>query len=197
MKALDVQILGTSFRFYTNAGVFSKNALDFGSRVLIENIVMDKQTKTLIDMGCGYGPIGIVLSKLYDVNVLMVDVNERALEMANKNILLNQANKCTTRHSDLFDQVNEKVDCIVTNPPIRTGKQNIFLLYKNAHDHLRDDGILYVVIQKKQGAPSTIKYLELIYKQVSVIAKEKGYWVLLAKKWKSRLTIYLNCDNIF
>lgn len=182
IKQLDVQLLGTSFRFYTNSGVFSKDAIDYGSKVLIQNIKIFDNVKNVLDMGCGYGPIGITLAKVYNVEVLMADINERAIKLAEQNIELNNIKKATTIVSDLFSKITTNFDMIVTNPPIRTGKQNIFNLYKQAFDYLNDDGFLYVVIQKKQGAQSTVKYLESLFKEVQVITKEKGYWIILATK---------------
>lgn len=182
LKVIDVQILGTSFRFLTNSGVFSKNNLDYGSRVLIENIELDKTHEKIIDMGCGYGPIGISIAKLYNKHVDMVDINERAVELANENIKLNKVSNCKAVVGNLFDDIEEKFDCVITNPPIRTGKKNIFSLYEQAHAVLNDNGLLYIVIQKKQGAPSTYKYLQDIFKNVDVVVKQGGYWIIKATK---------------
>ncbi|PKK97599.1 MAG: 16S rRNA methyltransferase [Tenericutes bacterium HGW-Tenericutes-3] len=139
--------------------------------------------KTVIDMGCGYGPIGIYIGKAYpDKHVYLFDVNERAVEMALKNQKVNAVNNIQINVSNLFDQVNVKADVIVTNPPIRAGKQTVFKLYEDAYSNLNDGGVLYVVIQKKQGAPSSVNHLTSIFGECEVIEKKKGYWILFAQK---------------
>jgi 16S rRNA (guanine1207-N2)-methyltransferase len=182
-KNYTIKIKDTTLRFITDAGVFSKEGLDFGSRVLLENIELDQSHKTVIDMGCGYGPIGIYVAKTYpDKKVYLYDVNDRAIDLAKQNSEINQLKNVHIEQSFLFDQVNIEPDVILTNPPIRAGKQTIFKLYEQAHETLKNGGILYVVIQKKQGAPSTEAKLATLFSQVEVKVKYKGYWLLLAQK---------------
>lgn len=179
----DVQIDGTSFRFYTNDGVFSKRDFDFGSYLLIKSALGLGTFSTVIDMGCGYGPIGIIYSKFNnDAKVYMYDVNLRALDLARKNMILNNVSNAFAFESYLFEKVEVKVDLILTNPPIRAGKSVIFKLYEDAYKHLNENGVLLVVIQRKQGAPSTIEKLKSIYNNVEVIEKKGGYWIISAAK---------------
>lgn len=179
----DVQIDGTSFRFYTNDGVFSKKDLDFGSYLLIKSALGLGTFSTVIDMGCGYGPIGIIYSKFNnDAKVYMYDVNLRALDLARKNMILNNVSNAFAFESYLFEKVEVKADLILTNPPIRAGKSVIFKLYEDAHKHLNENGVLLVVIQRKQGAPSTMEKLKSIYNNVEVIEKKGGYWIISATK---------------
>jgi 16S rRNA (guanine1207-N2)-methyltransferase len=182
-KNYTIKIKDTTLRFVTDAGVFSKEGLDFGTRVLLEHILLDQSHKTIIDMGCGYGPIGLYVAKTYpDKQVYLYDVNERALDLAKQNQELNQVKNVQMIRSFLFEQVDIKPDVILTNPPIRAGKHIIFTLYEQAHETLKDGGILYVVIQKKQGAPSTEAKLATLFSKVEVKVKHKGYWLLLAQK---------------
>jgi 16S rRNA (guanine1207-N2)-methyltransferase len=179
----DVQIDGTSFRFYTNDGVFSKRDFDFGSYLLIKSALGLGTFSTVIDMGCGYGPIGIIYSKFNnDAKVYMYDVNLRALDLARKNMILNNVSNAFAFESYLFEKVEVKADLILTNPPIRAGKSVIFKLYEDAYKHLNENGVLLVVIQRKQGAPSTMEKLKSIYNNVEVIEKKGGYWIISAAK---------------
>ncbi|MDO9628422.1 MAG: methyltransferase [Acholeplasmataceae bacterium] len=183
IKSYDVEINATSFRFYTDRGVFSKETLDYGTKFLLETIELNKEVKTVIDMGCGYGPIGLYVAKTSpEKHVYLYDVNERAVALALKNMKENEITNAEVHQSFLFEYVNIKADAIITNPPIRAGKPTIFRLYEDAYLALNPGGILYVVIQKKQGAPSTVAKLHSLFNNCDVVDKSKGYWVLLAKK---------------
>lgn len=183
VKPYDVKIKDTMFRFYTDRGVFSKDGLDFGTRVMLESIIIPTHAKTVIDMGCGYGPIGLFVAKTNpNLQVFMYDVNLRAVELAQKNMKENNIKNVNINESFLFQNVDFKADVILSNPPIRAGKQTVFELYEGAYDHLNSGGYFYVVIQKKQGAPSSVSKLEALFGACEVIEKQKGYWILLAKK---------------
>lgn len=167
----------------TDRGVFSRQNLDFGSRVLLEYIDFDQPYEHIIDMGCGYGPIGIFCAKSCPKStVLLADVNQRAVELARRNIKKNHVENAKAIESFLFENIKQKADLIISNPPIRAGKKTVFNLYEQSFDHLNKNGVFYAVIQKKQGAPSSVKKLEEIFGNCNIIAKEKGYWVLLSKK---------------
>lgn len=183
VKAIEVFIRHTSFRFQTDLGVFSKDSIDFGTRFLIEKIDIPDSAHTIIDMGCGYGPIGIVVAKLYpNTKVYLYDVNERAVDLARKNAVMNKVDNVMVTTSFLFEHVNVKADVIITNPPIRAGKMTIFRLYEDAYQTLNAGGLFYAVIQKKQGAPSTVSKLTELFGNCEMIDRDKGYWVLLARK---------------
>lgn len=185
VKTFDVTIKGLSLRFYTDKGVFSKDGLDYGTRVLLESIELNPAVSSVIDMGCGYGPVAIYLAKKYPhATIQGYDINERALDLARKNAHLNEVDHIHFEPAFLFERVQQPVDVIVTNPPIRAGKSTIFKLYEDAYQHLNPEGMLYVVIQKKQGAPSTMEKLKNVFHSVEMIERNKGYWVLLAKKSK-------------
>ncbi|EST10621.1 class I SAM-dependent methyltransferase [Sporolactobacillus laevolacticus] len=168
--------------FTTDAGVFSKNAIDFGSKLLIETFREPAVPGDLLDMGCGYGPIGITLAKSFPTRrVTMVDINERAVALTEKNVKDNQV-EAVVFQSSLFERVSGDFAAIVTNPPIRAGKRVVQQIFTEAHQFLKSQGELWIVIQKKQGAPSALKMLQTLYGRVDVVAKKKGYYILCAKK---------------
>lgn len=183
IKSFDVYLQGTPFRFFTDLGVFSKEYLDFGTKVLIESVELDESIQTVIDMGCGYGPIGLFIAKTYpEKQVYLYDINERALALAEKNMEENKIKNVVIEQSFLFDTVKIKADAIITNPPIRAGKDIVFKLYGDAYLNLNPGGIFYAVVQKKQGAPSSQAKLTEVFGNCTVIDKIKGYWILFAKK---------------
>ncbi|MDX9692475.1 MAG: class I SAM-dependent methyltransferase [Acholeplasmataceae bacterium] len=183
VKIIDININEITLKLHTDLGVFSKTGLDYGSRVLLENIELPNEKLTIVDMGCGYGPIGLYLAKAYQhAFVIMTDINLRAVELAKKNSQLNHLKNVEISQGFLFENVQNELDVVVTNPPIRAGKQTVFALYDQAFQKLKKGGLLFVVIQKKQGAPSTQAKLESLFSEVNVIDKNKGYWVLSAKK---------------
>ncbi|MRG88007.1 class I SAM-dependent methyltransferase [Salinibacillus xinjiangensis] len=174
-----------SFAFTSDFGVFSKGEVDFGSRVLIEAFEEPEAKGDFLDVGCGYGPIGLSVASSYrDRHVYMIDINKRAIELAKHNAHHNQVDNVTVMESNLFVGVSgHQFAAILTNPPIRAGKQVVHSILEQSYEFLVDHGTLWVVIQKKQGAPSARKKLEEIYDDVSVVAKEKGYYILKAEKF--------------
>ncbi|MGL5915885.1 MAG: class I SAM-dependent methyltransferase [Culicoidibacterales bacterium] len=182
-KNISVTVDGQCFSFQTDIGVFSKSALDFGTKTLLEALELNGKTGKVLDVGCGYGPIAIYVAKTYGLKVDMVDVNERSLGLAKLNAerhgVLPQVNGFV---SNCLDQVVDQYEVIITNPPIRAGKQIIFQIYEQSYQHLQIGGELWIVIQKKQGAASTVKKLETMFSTVEIVAKEKGYIIIKAKK---------------
>lgn len=178
----DVKIKNIGIKLRTNSGVFSRSKLDLGTKILLEAIEINKDAKTVIDMGCGYGPIGIYLAKKYpDKKIYMYDINERAVELSKTNASLNKVD-VFVYHSDLFEAVNFKADVIVTNPPIRTGKKNVYKLYDEAYNALNDAGTFYLVVGKKQGAESTFNKIKELFSNCEIVEKKKGYTVFKAIK---------------
>ncbi|NLD49008.1 MAG: class I SAM-dependent methyltransferase [Clostridiaceae bacterium] len=172
---------GCILHLYTDSGVFSKNRVDFGSSLLIESV--PEISGSLLDIGCGYGVIGISLAiRNPDSRVTMIDINERAVDLANRNIHVNKVNNATAHLSDGFSKVSCKFDAIVSNPPIRTGKKVIYPIFENSINYLNDGGSIYIVIQKKQGANSAAAKLESVYGNYEVINKDAGYWIIKSTK---------------
>lgn len=172
---------GKVFTFSSDLGVFSKDKVDFGSRVLVETILETEKEKSLdiLDVGCGYGFIGIVLATFLESKIKMIDVNKRALHLCEKNLKLNSV-EGSCAWSDGYENINEKYNLIVTNPPIRAGKEVVLRILKEAKDYLKEEGRLWFVIRKNQGAKSIIKMLETIY-ECNIVKKEKGFYIVIAK----------------
>lgn len=170
-------VLGTKFTFLTDNGVFSKDGLDFGSRLLLESIPLEEVGGKILDMGCGYGVFGIVISKLTSAHVDMVDVNLRALHLATRNAKENGVSNVSIFESNVYQNVSSKYSSIVTNPPIRAGKKVVYDIVMNAKNYLEDDGKLFLVIRKEQGAKSLIVDLEKIY-TVDILKKSKGFFII-------------------
>ncbi len=165
------------FSFYTDSGVFSKGEVDNGTQILLKSV---KHVQgDVLDLGCGFGAVGVILKSFFDVNVTMSDVNLRALSLAEENLALNCVSG-NVLESDGFSNITSFFDCILTNPPIRAGKQVIYRLFKESQMHLKEKGILYIVIRKQQGAESAIKYLKTLFEQVDVIEKSGGFWIIKA-----------------
>ncbi|NEW09672.1 class I SAM-dependent methyltransferase [Paenibacillus sp. SYP-B3998] len=183
LHTIHEKLHGRAFIFTTDAGVFSKKGVDYGSKHLIETMEFLPNAKVL-DVGCGYGPIGLTAASMCpEGHVTMVDINERAIELANDNAKRNGISNVTIVQSDLLEQVkDQKFDAVVTNPPIRAGKEVVHRIFVDAYDCLVEGGSIWVVIQKKQGAPSAMAKLEAIYTEVTEVSKDKGYRILKATK---------------
>ncbi|WP_187768203.1 class I SAM-dependent methyltransferase [Paenibacillus sp. PL91] len=179
----EVSLRGFSFRFMTDAGVFSKSGVDYGSQVLIDALDLEVDAKVL-DVGCGYGPIGLTAAKLADKGqVTMIDINERAVELSRENAKLNHIANVTVLQSNVFEAVKHmKFDVIVTNPPIRAGKLVVHQIFEEGFELLERGGSMWVVIQKKQGAPSAKAKLESLFSDVEEVTKDKGYRIFRAVK---------------
>ncbi|MBS8266890.1 class I SAM-dependent methyltransferase [Mesobacillus boroniphilus] len=178
------ELKGNSFRFKVDSGVFSKKEVDFGSRLLIDTFELNKADGLILDVGCGYGPIGLSLAKAYPgAMVHMVDVNERAIMLSEENASENKVNNVKIYESDRLTGVEEKgFDAILTNPPIRAGKKIVHDIFEQSFHHLAEGGELWVVIQKKQGAPSAMEKMKELFGEVDIVAKSKGYFILKSVK---------------
>ena len=183
VQELSVELLGLPLHFLTDAGVFSKNAIDYGSRVLLDNF-QPEGAKTLLDVGCGYGTLALTLAKKYGLKATLVDVNSRALDLAKKNADKNNIEVNGIFLSNIYDNVEGKFDAIISNPPIRAGKEVVHTILSDAYEHLNDDGHLTIVIQKKQGAPSAQKKMKDVFANCEIVAKDKGYYILRSYKEK-------------
>lgn len=182
-REYETVLRGQRLRFMTDSGVFSKTGVDYGTRVLVEALDINSDARVL-DVGCGYGPIGISAAKLAPRgHVTMIDINERAVQLALNNAKRNGTDNVTVLQSDLFEQVRgQTFDVILTNPPIRAGKSVVNAIFEEGVGLLVPGGSMWVVIQKKQGAPSAEAKLESIFGNVEVVTKDKGYRILRAQK---------------
>ena len=170
------------YEFNTSNSVFSKSAVDFGTMLMLESFYQNERdfSGSVLDLGCGYGPVGVMLNSLYsNITIEMVDVNERAVMLSKKNIEENPflTNKVKIFESDGFSNITSNYHRILTNPPIRAGKATVFSFYEGALKHLEHNGKLYVVIQKKQGAESTKAKLQELFGNCQVVNKKSGYFI--------------------
>ena len=176
-RAIQVELAGVRADFCTDAGVFSRDGLDFGSRLLIETVHPLLHGRVL-DMGCGWGAIGVLLARLCpDAQITMADINERAVALAARNARQNGVS-AETLVSDGYENIAPSFDAIVTNPPIRAGKQTVYRILDEAKTRLVPGGRLFLVIRKEQGAPSAQTHLQGVYSRVELLARKKGYWIL-------------------
>ena len=182
-KELRYQFKDQTLCFLSDDGVFSKNRLDYGSCALMENFIYQPWMHTLLDVGCGYGAISLCLKKVYPFShMTLVDVNQRAIHLAKQNVIKNGLQDIDVHESDVYQQVMDTYDVIVSNPPIRAGKKVVFSILEGAFNHLHTQGELWIVIQKKQGAPSALKKMKEVFGNAEAIAKDKGYYIIKSKK---------------
>lgn len=175
---------GETVNFMTDAGVFSRGEVDFGTEVLLKALP-DHLAGRVLDLGCGWGCVGVSVGKKYpETQIVMCDVNERALGLAQENAKKNGV-RAETVLSNGLENVEGVFSCIITNPPIRAGKQVIYGLFAQSAKALEEDGALYIVIRKQQGAESALKYLKTIFDQVETIDKSGGFWVICCKGGKT------------
>lgn len=171
-----------NFMFKSDNGVFSKNKIDYASLFLVKTFLStykNKNINNILDIGCGYGFIGITLGKILNCHVDMADINKRAVHLCKMNIEINKID-ANVFESDIYENVNSKYDFIVTNPPIRVGKEILMSFLINGLNYLNKDGELWFVISKDQGAKSVKKELEKVCK-CDIVEKSKGFWVISAK----------------
>lgn len=181
-RSFDYYFDNEKFIFTTDNGVFCKENVDYGSYLLIKNTFRQALGNRLLDLGCGWGPVGIIIKRFNpDIEVTAVDVNSRAVQLTNLNAVQNKTLIKACLCTDILN-LNLLFDSIILNPPIRAGKVVIYDLYDKAYHTLRENGSLYIVIQKKQGASSSVNKLSELFKTVTVLDREGGYWVIQAIK---------------
>ena len=179
IKDFSINLSGNSFTFSTDNGVFSKGELDFGTELLIKNVLKINISGDILDLGCGYGPIGITLKKIKNVNVTMCDINKRAVHLTKMNAKRNGV-LVNVFESDGFENITDSFDYIVSNPPIRIGKNNLYKLLIDSKSYLKKSGELLIVVRKEQGAFSLMRDMSVYY-SVKVIDKQKGFLIISLK----------------
>ena len=181
-KSFDYYFDNEKFIFTTDNGVFSKDGVDYGSYLLIKNTYKKELGNKVLDLGCGYGPVGIIIKRFNENSeVTCVDVNSRAVELAEYNGSLNKTKLTIHLCKDILT-LNTLFDSIILNPPVRAGKVVIFDLYEKSYKSLNENGSLYIVIQKKQGAESSMNKLKELFKTTNILDKDGGYWIIQAIK---------------
>lgn len=186
-KIINYEIKNEKFEFLTDNGVFSKTKIDFGTDVMLQTFLNENkklENIRILDIGCGYGVVSVVLKKFFEkTKILSTDVNERALELTKENIQKNnRTDDFEVRKSFVFDNISESFDVILSNPPIRAGKQVIFEIYEKSFFHLNKNGEFYCVIQTKHGAKSTKKKLEELFGNCTTLVIEDGYRIFRCVK---------------
>ena len=180
---IEYSIKNDSFIFYSDNGVFSKDEYDQGSEILVKSLLGESLNGRILDLGCGIGCMGIVLARFIpSIFVEMVDINERAVQLCQKNIMANKIENAKVYISNIYEQVDGLFENIVTNPPIRAGKKVIYEFFEKAKDYLTLNGNLYVVIRKSHGAESAKRKLEEVFGNCTMIDRAKGFHILKSTK---------------
>ncbi len=182
-KTIYIRLKKIQFSLSSASGVFSKNRLDKGTELLLNNMIIKNKWKVL-DLGCGYGVVGISVKKLYpDTEVLMTDVNERALKLARENIKINNLRNIEARDSDLFKKIkDEDFDTILVNPPQSAGKKLCFKLIEDSYKHLKNKGLLQLVARHNKGGRELKKKMDEVFGKTGIIVKGSGYRVYCGEK---------------
>lgn len=179
------KIFDQEFVFKSCDDIFSKDRVDYGTKVLIETVAKNFNiTGSVLDMGCGYGVIGIALSKLFkNAQFILCDINKTAVELSLENVKTNGVNNITEiLVSNAYENISKSFDYIITNPPIKAGKKNLLTILDGAYKHLNSGGKLVFVIKKKHGEDSIKKHLEMLYSQVEILKRDSGYYILSCTK---------------
>lgn len=180
-KIIEFYFNDKKYNLYSDNGVFSKDKFDYGTRLLLDSIDISKLSGNVLDLGCGMGVVGIILGTINkNINIDMIDINERAISLVRDNLTLNKV-KANVFSSDVYSNVNKKYDYIITNPPIRAGKEVVRKFLLGGYDYLNDNGILYFVMRKDHGVKSMIKELESKY-NVTIVNKDKGFYIVSLTK---------------
>lgn len=190
-KLIQYRFNGANYEFTTDTNVFSRNEVDYGTNFLLEKTIEDikargaKKGEKVLDLGCGVGIVGIVMKYVFmSFDITQVDVNERAVKLAIENADHNRVKMVKTVQSDVLSALSgdEMFDVVVTNPPVRAGKQTVFAFYDQAYEHMNDGAAIYVVLQRKQGAPSTEKKLNELFGNCETLGISGGYRVMKSVK---------------
>ncbi len=182
-----VRIRGLELRFRTEAGVFSRSRMDRGTELLLEALDVGP-CELILDLGCGYGILGIAAAKLSEGGrVILTDVNERAVRLARENVRANGVGNAEVRAGDLYAPVGGLAfDHIVCNPPLRAGRAVVDRIVAEAPAHLLGGGRLWLVARTRQGAASLQERMAAALGSADVVRRGGGYKVLCATKAVSR-----------
>lgn len=181
LRILNYKYENYNLKFYSDLGVFSKDKIDEGSKLLLETYIKyGKKEKKILDVGCGIGFIGISLNKIMGARADMIDINNRALHLTKMNLKENKA-EGNVFVSNIYENVKDVYDVIITNPPIRAGKKVYLTIINEAFNHLTKDGELWFVMRTNHGVKTVIKNLKNLA-DVKILEKNCGFYVVFAKK---------------
>jgi 16S rRNA G1207 methylase RsmC len=183
-----VEILGEKISINSGSGLFSLKEIDFGTELLIKNAKFPNnsdENAEVLDLGCGYGIIGIALKKHYpNINMTMADINDRAVQVSKQNCDENDV-ICVVLKSDIFSAPelhHKKFDVILTNPPFSAGKKVCIDMIKQSSEHLNQNGTLQLVAPHNKGGESLKKIMLSIFNNVGELAKKRGYRIYISVK---------------
>ena len=180
-RVIPFRFLGVNYKFVSDNGVFSKDEIDDGTQLLLSCLDFSSLNNGIVDLGCGYGVIAVIVSKITNSEVLAIDVNPRAIELTKENSDLNNVKVKAIENNGLTN-IDKLFSAIITNPPIRAGKETVYLLFDQAYEKLKEDGVLWVVIRKQQGAVSAVNKLNELFGNCLVVERKKGFWILKSNK---------------
>jgi len=183
IKLIRAYLRGRYFQFLTSSGVFSKKRIDLGTKVLVNHMILPERGYVL-DIGCGYGAIGIVAAALNpNLHVVMVDVNKRAVKLAKRNVRINDVSNIEVRCGNLYEPVRDMVfDCILSNPPISAGLATVKAMITEAPKHMRYGATLQMVVKSKIGGERLRQIFEEAFGNSNILARESGYRIIMAEK---------------
>lgn len=182
-REISVLLNDTKYTFISDNGVFSKGEVDYGSIAILKVLLKQSFTGNILDIGCGYGTIGLILAKNFpECNFLLSDVNIRACTLARENKKSFGLTNVEIIESDIFQNIDKNFDYIVTNPPIRAGKKVIYSIFEQSYHHLNQNGSLFIVIRRSHGAESAQKFIHSVFGNCELLKKDKGFYVYCATK---------------
>ncbi len=182
-REISVLLNDTKYTFISDNGVFSKGEVDYGSIALLKILLKQNFTGNILDIGCGYGTIGLILAKNFpECNFLLSDVNIRACALTRENKKSFGVKNVEIIESDIFQNIDKNFDYIVTNPPIRAGKKVIYSIFEQSYHHLNQNGSLFIVIRRSHGAESAQKFIHSVFENCELLKKDKGFYVYCATK---------------
>jgi 16S rRNA G1207 methylase RsmC len=179
---IKANLRGRRFEFLTSSSVFSKKKIDLGTHVLIEAMVLP-QTGDILDIGCGYGAVGITAAALNpDLHVVLTDVNMRAVRLSKQNVQTNRVRNAEVRYGHLYEPVEAmRFNCVLSNPPVSAGMETVKAIIEGAAKVLATDGTLQMVIRSKIGSKTLPELFEATFGNCEVLSRESGFRVLMGR----------------
>lgn len=182
LKIIEIKgyIFDEEIKLLSASGLFSKDRIDKGSKLLIEKSII-KNNSSVLDLGCGYGVVGICITKKYNTNTTFTDINERAIELTKKNCKIHKIKNYSIIQSNSFQNIKEKFDTILLNPPQTAGKELCFEMISTSKNFLNMGGSLQIVARHKKGGESLSKYMQEIFGNLSTNAKSGGFRIYISR----------------
>ena len=186
-REISIDLNGEKYSFISDNGVFSKGEVDYGSIALLKVLLTKNINGRVLDVGCGYGTIGLILAKnFHQTECTLVDINLRACALACENAKRWKLNNVQIFESNIFEKVEGDFDFIITNPPIRAGKKVIYAIFEQSFQHLKQNGSLFIVIRKSHGAESAQRFISSVFGNCELLKRDKGFYIYQATKEQSK-----------